>query len=78
MPRARGPVTLVTSISAQRNRWKDLAYAWKDVALRAADVCSECGAPALWHDTERGVFWCEIHWKSATADQTAGAEKVRW
>ena len=33
----RGPITLITSISDQRNRWKDIAYGWKAVALQAVE-----------------------------------------
>lgn len=78
MAESRGPITLITSISDQRNRWRDLAYAWKRVALRSADACSECGSPALWRDVERSVFWCEAHWKSADSEHTSRAEKVPW
>ena len=72
----RGPITLITSISDQRNRWKALAYAWKSVALQAVDSCSQCGAPALWRDGE--TFWCEEHWKSARPSSEATAQKVDW
>ena len=76
MPDDRGPITLITSISDQRNRWKALAYAWKTVALQAVDSCSQCGAPALWRDGE--TFWCEEHWKSARPSSGATAQKVDW
>ena len=78
MAESRGPITLITSISDQRNRWKDLAYAWKRVALQSTDAWSECGAPALWRNVERSVFWCEAHWKSADSEQTLRADKVPW
>ena len=76
MPDERGPITLITSISDQRNRWKALAYAWKSVALGAVDSCSWCGGPALWQDGE--TFWCEEHWKSAGSSAQAAAQKVDW
>ncbi len=72
----RGPITLITSISDQRNRWKALAYAWKTVALQAVASCSQCGAPALWRHRE--TFWCEEHWKSAPPNAEAAAQKVDW
>ena len=80
MSERRGPITLITRISDQRNRWKDLAYLWKAVALQAGDACSHCGAPALWRDSQRGVFWCEQHWKSHEPEETerVGVEKVPW
>ncbi len=74
----RGPITLITSISDQRNRWKDIAYAWKAVALQAVDACSDCGAPALRRDSQRAVFWCEDHWKSHPPEETEGVGKVPW
>ena len=80
----RGPITLITSISDQRNRWKDLAYAWKAVALQAVHACSRCGSPALWRDSQRAVFWCEEHWKSHPPEETegvgvaSGAERAPW
>lgn len=76
--RDSGPITLITSISDQRNRWKALAYAWKNVAMQAVNSCSQCGTPALWHDAEQQVFWCEDHWKSAPPDQAEGAQKAPW
>ena len=72
----RGPITLITSISDQRNRWKALAYAWKSVALQSVDSCSQCGAPALWQDGD--TFWCEEHWKSAPPNAETTAQKVGW
>ncbi len=78
MAEPRGPITLVNSISDQRNRWKDLAYAWKGVALQAVRTCSECGEPALWRDSESTVYWCERHWKLAPPDAAEAAEKVAW
>ncbi len=72
----RGPITIITSISDQRKRWKALAYAWKSVALGAVDSCSQCGGPALWRDGE--TFWCEEHWKSAPPNAGATAQKVDW
>ena len=74
----RGPITLITSISDQRNRWKAMSYAWKSVALQAVDSCSQCGAPALWEDATRETFWCEEHWKSALPGEVEGAEKAPW
>ncbi|MCH7490173.1 MAG: hypothetical protein IID05_05705 [Gemmatimonadetes bacterium] len=80
----RGPITLITSISDQRKRWKDLAYAWKAVALQAVHACSRCGSPALWRDSQRAVFWCEEHWKSHPPEETegvgvaSGAERAPW
>ncbi len=74
----RGPITLITSISDQRNRWKALAYAWRGVAMQAVDSCSQCGSPALWHDVQQETFFCEQHWKTAPQDLTEQAEKVPW
>ena len=76
MPDDRGPITLITSISDQRNRWKALAYAWKDIALQAANSCTQCGAPALWRTPDQTSGWCEAHWKSVPQDQADAAEKV--
>jgi hypothetical protein len=78
MPDDRGPITLITSISDQRNRWKALAYAWKNVALQAVDACSQCGAPALWRDEAKQTFWCEDHWKTAPRHEADSAEKAPW
>ncbi len=74
----RGPITLITSISDQRNRWKDIAYGWKAVALQAVDACSYCGAPAMRRDSQHEMFWCEEHWKSHPPEETEGVEKVPW
>jgi len=74
----QGPITLITSISDQRNRWKALAYAWKNVALQAVDSCSQCGAPALWQDPAKGKFWCEEHWKAVPRAEADAAQKVSW
>jgi len=74
----RGPITLITSISDQRNRWKALAYAWKSVALQAVDSCSQCGAPALWQDADGSTFWCEEHWKSVPRSEADTAAKTPW
>ncbi len=73
----RGPITLITNISDQRNRWKVLAYAWKTVALEAVESCAECGGPALWGNPKTNRFWCEEHWKMV-ASQEPDAEKLPW
>jgi hypothetical protein len=78
MPDDRGPITLITSMSDERNRWKALAYAWKGIALQAADSCGECGAPALWRNPDHRRGWCEVHWKDVPRDQADAAEKVPW
>ncbi len=74
----QGPITLITSISDQRNRWKALAYAWKNVALQAVDSCSQCGAPALWRDSAKEKSWCEEHWKAVPRAEADAAQKVPW
>ena len=78
MPDDRGPITLITSMSDDRNRWKTLAHAWKSIALQATNSCSQCGAPALWRTPDQATSWCEAHWKSVPNDQTGAAEKVPW
>ncbi len=78
MSDSQGPITLITSISDQRNRWKALAYAWKNVALQAVDSCSQCGAPALWQDPAEGKSWCEEHWKAIPRAEADAAQKVPW
>lgn len=78
MPDDRGPITLINSISDQRNRWKALAYAWKTVALQAVDSCSHCGAPALWTAADGDTRWCEEHWKTAQPALAEAAERVPW
>ncbi len=78
MSNGQGPITLITSISDQRNRWKALAYAWKNVALQAVDSCSQCGAPALWQHPAKEEFWCEEHRKAAPRAEADIAQKVPW
>ncbi len=74
MTGGKGPITVITSLSEERNRWKAMAFAWKSVASQAMTPCSECGTPALWRSLAADTYWCEVHRDLCTD----GVEKAPW
>lgn len=70
----KGPITVITSLSEEKNRWKALAFAWKAAAIQAAPPCRECGTPALWYEAGLERYWCATH----RPDEAGRAQKVPW
>ncbi|MDH5643900.1 MAG: hypothetical protein OEY63_06835 [Gemmatimonadota bacterium] len=74
----KGPITLITSLSDERNKWKSMTYAWKAVALQAVPPCVDCGGPSVWGSKKGQGTWCEVHGRELAATDNPTVEKLPW